>query len=401
MPISFISGCAAAAKAVQMADVGVIAAYPITPQTSIIEHLAKYSADAELRAEIAFTESEHAALSACVGAAMTGARAFTATAGQGLALMHEVVFYAAGLRVPMLMVVVNRSLLAPNTIYSDHQDSLAERDSGWLQFYVESCQEVFDSVLIAYKVCEDERVLLPAMVCMDGFFLSHLCERVDIPDPQKVATFLPKSSPKYPILDVQDPKLINNLVEPEFYEEFERHKHSSMLKAFEVLEEAYASFETTFGRRYEDVEGYRVEDADLVLVGMGTMAGTMSAVVDELRDQGARVGLVKVRTFRPFPTEKVTGLLAPATAVGVFDKHISFGSTGALYQEVIRSLYGQANQPLALDFIVGLGGRDVHRQTILNAVDVLRRAASAGHAEKTIYWPDENVELVRAWRLRD
>lgn len=399
MAVEYISGCRAAAEAARLADVDVVAAYPITPQTSIVEYLAQFVADGHLRAQMIPVESEHSAMSACVGAAMVGARAFTATASQGLALMHEVLFWAAGLRTPIVMVVANRSLAAPVTIFADHQDSLAQRDSGWLQFYVESCQEILDSVLIAYKVAEDQRVLLPAMISMEGFVLSHVSEPVDVPDPEQVAAFLPKESPQYPTLDVDDPKIFNVMAFPRFYEEFVRDKQIGMMRALDVLEEAYAEFEGHFGRRYHDVEAYRVDDAEIILVAMGTTAGTTSMVVDELRERGEKIGLVKVRTYRPFPGQRVAELLGQAKAIGVLDRDISLGTTGILYQDVVSSLYNLSKRPLAQNFIVGLGGRDINRQTIIKVAEVLTETARRGDVSRSIIWPDENRELLRVWGL--
>jgi len=330
---------------------------------------------------------------------MVGARAFTATASQGLALMHEVLFYASGLRLPIVSVVANRGLASPVTIFADFKDSLAQRDTGWLQFYVESCQEILDSVLIAYRVAEDPRVLLPAMVCLEGFVLSHLSEPVDIPDEAAVQRFLPKGTPRYPILDVSAPKSFNVMAFPDTYEEFERDRHISMLKAFEVLEEAYDDFERIFGRRYRDVEPYRVDDAELVLVAMGTSAGTALEVVDELRDQGHKVGVVRVRTVRPFPYQSLAKCLQPAAIVGVLDRDISAGSTGILYQEVLASLAVQKERPLVQNFIVGLGGRDIPTRTIHQIIGTLQETRKQGRVDNPVLWPDENRELLKAWGL--
>ncbi|NPV76797.1 MAG: pyruvate ferredoxin oxidoreductase [Anaerolineae bacterium] len=399
MAIEFISGCKAAAEAARLANVDVVAAYPITPQTSIVEYLAKDVSNGRLKAEMVLAESEHSAMSACVGASMVGARAFTATASQGLALMHEVLFYAAGLRLPIVSVIVNRSLASPVSIFADFKDSLAQRDTGWLQFYVESCQEILDSVLIAYRVIEDSRVLLPAFVCMEGFVLSHLSEPVDVPDVQTVSKFLPACDPKYPTLDLKDPKIFNVMAFPDTYEEFERDKQISMLNAFEALQEAYQDFEKIFGRKYQDVETYRVEDADIVLATMGAAAGTAMMVVDQLRSLGERVGLVKVRTFRPFPRRQLREILSHARVVGVLDRDLSIGSTGILFQELQSSLYNQPQRPLMQNFIAGLGGRDIHQGTIGAIFQSLKDTLQKGFVEKNLNWPDENREVLSIWGL--
>lgn len=399
MPIEYISGCKAAAEAARLAEVDVVAAYPITPQTSIVEYLAQYVADNRLHAEMVPTESEHSAISACVGASMVGARAFTATASQGLALMHEVLFYASGLRLPIAAVVANRAIASPVSIFADFKDSLAQRDTGWLQFYSESCQEILDSVLIGYRVAEDARVLLPAMICMEGFVLSHLSEPVDVPDFDDVRKFLPRGAPNYPILDIRDPKVFNVMAFPDTYEEFERDRHISMNRAFEVLAEAYDDFEKIFGRRYQDIEKYRTDDADMILVAMGTSAGIALQVVDELREEGKKVGSVRVRTFRPFPYQALMETIKNARIVGVLDRDISTGSTGILYQETLASLATLPNRPLMQNFVIGLGGRDIHTGTIRKIVGHLQESMDNNSIAEPVLWPDERKDLLQSWGL--
>ncbi len=328
MARSYISGCRAAAEGARLAAVEVVAAYPITPQTAIVEELANFIAEGRLEAEMIHVEGEHSAMSACIGACAVKARVFTATSAQGLAMMNEPLFMAAGLRFPIVMVVVNRSLVAPNTIFCDHQDSLSARDSGWLQFYVESCQEILDTVLIACKVADDPRVLLPAMVCLDGFFLSHLYEPVELPDDQEVAAFLPALKPAYPSLDLAEPRLLNVLVPPEYYPEFEYDKHQSSLNALHAIQEVFDQFSESFGRQYSLVEPYLIDDADLVVVAMGSMAGTARVAVDVARAEGKRAGLLKVKTFRPFPTADVQACLGGVKDGGVMDRDIRFRVSG-------------------------------------------------------------------------
>ena len=399
MSIEYVSGCKAAAEGARLAEVNVVAAYPITPQTSIVEYLAQYAADQTLKAEMVLAESEHSAISACTGAALVGARAFTATASQGLALMHEVLFYTAGLRLPVVAVVANRALASPVSIFADFKDSLAQRDTGWLQFYTESCQEILDSILIGYRIAEDARVLLPVMVCMEGFVLSHLSEPVDIPDIQTVRQFLPKGLPKYPILDARDPKTFNVMAFPDTYEEFERDKHISMHRSFDALQDAYADFERIFGRRYDDIEMYRTDDAEVILVTMGTSTGPAIQVADELRISGLRVGVVRVRTFRPFPYQPLREALKGARVVGVLDRDISVGSTGILYQEILASLANLAERPLVQDFIVGLGGRDIHTGTVQKIVAMLQETSARNIVAEPVLWPDERADLLEAWGL--
>lgn len=399
MPRDYLSGCQAAALGAKLSRVDVVAAYPITPQTSIVESLAESIAQGDLAAEMVHVEGEHSAMSVCVGAASVGARAFTATCGQGLAFMQEPVFWAAGLRLPIVMAVTNRSLLGPNTIFCDHQDSLSQRDSGWLQLYAESCQEVLDNVIVAYKVAEDPEVLLPVMVCLDGFFLSHLYEPVEIPSAEDVDAFLPKGTVEYPTLDPAEPRLLNVLVPPEYYTEFEYDKHVSLRGAAHALERAFEAFAGHFGRRYASLEPYGLEGAEIVLVAMGSMAGSVRAVVKAQRAAGKSVGMVKVRTFRPFLAEELAGLLRQARAVGVLDRNISFGSSGALFQETLRALYRAEGRPLVLDFIVGLGGRDVSLDTVQRAIGELELALESGEVKDDVRWIDADQRLLRSWGL--
>ncbi len=400
MTRSYVSGCKAAAEGARLAGVEVVAAYPITPQTSIVEELASAIANGRLAAEMIHVEGEHSAMSACIGACAVGARAFTATSAQGLAMMNEPLFMAAGLRFPIVMALVNRSLVAPNTIFCDHQDSLSARDTGWLQFYCETCQEVLDTMLVAYRVAEDPRVLLPAMVCLDGFFLSHLYEPVEVPSVEQARAFLPPLEPHFPTLDPAEPRLLNVLVPPEYYTEFEYDKHQSSIRALEVLAEAFDAFEAQFQRRYAPVEAYRTSDAELILVAMGSMVGTAREAVDRARAGGMRAGLLKIKVFRPFPAAEVCEHLAHARAVGTVDRNISFGSTGALYQEVARCLYGSgAGHPELMDFIAGLGGRDVSLQTFAGVLKKLDAGWGGDAAKPAVIWADANRELLDTWGI--
>jgi pyruvate ferredoxin oxidoreductase alpha subunit len=400
MTRSYISGCKAAAEGAKLAGVEVVAAYPITPQTSIVEELASSIANGQMRAEMIHVEGEHSAMTACIGASAVGARAFTATSAQGLAMMNEPLFMAAGMRFPIVMVVVNRSLVAPNTIFCDHQDSLSTRDTGWLQFYVESCQEALDTVLVAYKVAEDPRVLLPAMVCLDGFFLSHLYEPVEVPSTEQAAAFLPPLQPAYPLLDPAQPRLLNVLVPPEYYTEFEYDKHQSSMQALAVMAEAFDAFETQFGRRYGAVEAYQTEDADMIIVAMGSMVGTAREAVDRARAAGKKIGLLKIKAFRPFPSEEVRMHLCRARAVGTVDRNVSYGSTGALYQEVARCLYGSgAARPDLTDFVVGLGGRDVSLGTYAVIFEQLEAHCASDRTHLAVIWADANRDLLESWGI--
>lgn len=399
MTLDYLSGCQAAATGARLSRINVVAAYPITPQTSIVESLAESIADGKLDAEMVHVEGEHSAMSVCVGAACVGARTFTATCGQGLAYMQEPLFWAAGMRLPIVMAVTNRSLLAPNTIFCDHQDSLVQRDSGWIQLYAENCQEVLDSIIIAYKVAEAQEVQLPAMVCLDGFFLSHLYEPVEMPQADEVDAYLSRNGANIPTLDPSEPRLLNVLVPPEYYTEFEFDKHHSLLRAADMLERAFREFEARFGRAYGSLEPFETEDAEIILVSMGTMAGTVRSVVRAERSKGHRVGMVKVRTFRPFLSGELATYLRGAKAVGVLDRNISFGSSGILYQEVLRALYRQEARPHVLDFIAGLGGRDVGPTTIEAAIAALEGVVGSGQSQEDVCWIDAKRDLLHSWGL--
>ena len=401
MTRAYISGTKAAAEAVRLVEVDVVAAYPITPQTYIVEALSKDISDGRLKAEYVPVESEHSAMSTIVGAAMVGARVFTASSSQGLALMHEVLPYASGLRLPLVMAVANRSLASPVTIFSDHQDSLPQRETGFLQFYVENCQEILDFILIAYKVAEHEDVLLPVMVCFDGFFVSHISETVEIPELELAKKFIPKSTPKYPILDIDHPKSFNVMAFPDFFEEFQRDKFESMAKAAEVFDRASSEFEKLFGRKHDRLETYCTEDAEYVLVGLGSMMGTVKECVNELRVEGQRVGLVKVKSYRPFPVKEISQLFKNGKAIGVLDRDVAYGSGGVLYQDICRSLYNRETKIPMVNFILGLGGRDISKKTIKSCFAKLRECKPGEYSfpGQDVFWPDANLPLLEAWHL--
>ena len=361
-----ITGNYAASYGAKLARAQVIAAYPITPQTSVIEKLAALCADGELDARFIKVESEHSAMAACIGASATGARAFTATSGQGLLLMHEVVHWAAGARLPIVMAVINRAVAPGWNIWTDQNDTLSQRDTGWMQFYCEGNQEVLDTIIQAYKVAE--QVLLPAMVILDAFVLSHTSEIVDIPDQALVDEYLPPYKPPYR-LDVNDPHAFGGLAAPGEYMEFRYKMQRAMEEAKKVAREADEEFGRLFGRRYGLVEGYRLDDAEVVLVTSGTVASTSRDVIDDFRERGLKVGMLKIRLFRPFPAEEVRESLRKARKVAVIDRNISFGHGGIFAQEIKSVLYNAGLRTPLFGFIAGLGGRDVTPQLIGQVLD--------------------------------
>lgn len=343
----------AVAEAVKLAKPQVVPVYPITPQTTISEYLAQFVADGDLKAEYIRVESEHSAISAALGASGAGVRVFTATSSQGLALMHEMLFAAAGMRSPIVLVDANRALSAPLSIWNDQQDTISERDSGWLQIYAENAQEALDAVLIAYRVAEDRDVLLPCMVCIDGYFLTHTVEPLDVPSQEDVDLFLPSYQP-YAFLDVEKPMSIGTFTDPNYYMEARYAIEEAMEKSKEVLSKANKEFAEIFGREYDFVETYRCDDAEIIIVAMGSVCGTIKDVIDSLRDEGEKVGLLKLRVFRPFPVDELKEVLEKASKVAVLDKNISFGMGGVLYNNIKAKTNADA-----YGFIAGLGGRDI------------------------------------------
>jgi pyruvate ferredoxin oxidoreductase alpha subunit len=380
-----LEGAQAVALAAKLARVEVISAYPITPQTRIVETLSKYVANGELDAEFIEVESEHSALSACIGAAAMGARTFTSSASQGLALMHEVLFTASGLRLPIVMAMANRALSAPLNVSADHQDSMAQRDAGWIQIYVENIQEAFDSTLQAFKISEDERVLLPSMICMDGFYLSHAVEPVEVPTQEEVDNFLPRRGPKR-ILDPENPVTMGAWVSSDEYVLFKAQQEEAMRGALVVIKEVNDEFGKTFGRKYGNglIESYKTRDADVILVTIGSMTGTARVVIDKARAMGQKVGLVKMRCVRPFPIESLRESLRDAKVVAVASRDISLGAFlgGALLTEIRGCLYGLKDRPFVIGFVCGLGGRDLLVEDFEGIVKKANKVLETGIVER-------------------
>jgi len=358
-----ISGNQSVSHAVLAAKAQVIAAYPITPQSSIVEMLAGFCADGKLKAKFINVESEHSAMAACISASVTGARTFTATSSQGLALMHELLHYASGLRLPIVMANVNRALGSPFNLKADLSDSLSQRDTGWLQFYCESGQEVFDTIIQAYWI--SEQVLLPTMVNLEGFILSHTFEIVDVPEQREIDRFLPPPAPR-DCLDVENPCLFGGTTD--FYINFRYKMHEEMERAKVVCQECDTHFQRAFGRSYGLIQPYCCDDADLILVTAGTFAGTCCVAADQYRERGAKVGVLRVRLFRPFPGEEICNALRNAKKVAVIDRDLSPGCGGIFAQEIKSALQGKDSLPV-YEFIAGLGGKDVTDGDIGRVID--------------------------------
>jgi len=373
MKTMFMDGNAAAAEAMRLARIQVVAAYPITPQSPIAEGLAKFCVQGTLDAKYMRIESEHSAMSACVGAALTGVRVGTATASVGLALMHEILNVASGLRLPIVMPVVNRALVAPWSLWCDHSDAMPERDSGWLQLYAEDAQESLDLALIAYRVAEHPEVMLPVMVCLDGFFVSHTGMAVRVPDQSEVDEFLPPYHTDNLLLDPDKPMFVNPLTMSDEYTELKYQHKIGADKAEQVLPEVMAEFAKKFGRKYEPVEFYKCDDAEEVVVTLGSMSGTASYVVDQLRAKGQKVGLARIVSFRPFPHRLLRERLAGVKRIAVLERATSIGGAGGPVLAEVRSTL--TNLPVRVEgFVAGLGGRDIPPATIEKVFDHLRTA---------------------------
>ena len=359
-----MSGSEAIAKAVVQSNVDFTSAYPITPQTIIVERLSDLVASGETKTTFVNVESEHSALSACVGASLAGGRVFTATSSQGLALMHEVLYLTSGLRCPIVMAVANRALSAPINIHGDHSDMMGSRDSGWIQLYVENAQEGYDWCIQAYKVAEDERVSLPFTVNMDGYVVTHSVEPIALIDDATVANFLPPRQSRFKI-DVKNPITFGTLTLPDYFFEFKKQQDDAMRHVPEVFSEVTKSFGDLSGRYYSDIVPFELEDAKVAVVSLGSASGTVRWVAKSLRKRGLPVGALKVALYRPFPHDRVGNLLENVDVVIVLERSLSLGSyTGPLGSDVICSLYNRSGQPRVLDIVTGLGGRDLSPESI-------------------------------------
>lgn len=392
-----LNGDEAVAYAAKQSDVDVVAAYPITPQTIIVEKFSEYVANGEVNTEFMCTESEHSAMTACLAAAATGARTFTASASAGLALMHEMLFVTSGCRAPVVMAVANRALSAPLNIHGDHSDAMAQRDSGWIQIYAENAQEVYDSIFQAFRIAEHLDVQLPAMVCLDGFTLSHTLENVKVLADDDIKGFvgtrqLPnvmthegKTVPYR--LDPENPMTMGPVALPNYYFEFKRQQEEAMKNALKIIPQVHDEYGQLSGRQYGDglIEKCKLDDAEIVIACVGSTAGTVKTVIEELRAEGIKAGLLRIRTFRPFPAEEIAKALGKAKAVAVMDKSMSFGGNGgAVFHETRHALYDSQNHPYLVNYIYGLGGRDTSPSQIRKVYEDLQKIAQTGKVEEKI-----------------
>jgi pyruvate ferredoxin oxidoreductase alpha subunit len=362
----FLEGSRAVAEIIKLCKPGVISAYPITPQTHIVEELAQMVADGELNAQFVNVESEHSAASVVLGAVATGVRAFTATSSQGLLYMAEVLFNISGLRLPLVMTCANRAISAPINIWNDQQDSVSLRDSGWIQFYAENIQEAADLHLLGYRLSEDKSIMLPVMVCMDGFILTHGMETVDIPQQEEVDKFLAGYKPLYK-LDPAEPLTMGMLADPDYYLETRFAIQETFKDVLKMIPKLNEEFKNHFGRDYKDglIEEYFTRDAEKVIVAMGSVCGTIKEVVDAQRAKGKKVGLLKLISYRPFPYTRVYDILKDVPRVAVLDKAVSPGAYAPLAIEVKAAFFGKKKSPKVVSsFVAGLGGRDITLESV-------------------------------------
>ncbi|MFC1509350.1 pyruvate ferredoxin oxidoreductase [Candidatus Omnitrophota bacterium] len=374
-----LTGDQAVAYAMKQIEPDVVPAYPITPQTAIVMSFANYVANGQVSTEMITVESEHSAMSACVGAAAAGARTMTATSANGLALMWEIVYIAASTRLPMVMPVVNRALSGPINIHCDHSDTMGARDSGWLQIYCENAQEVYENTILAIRIAEHKKILLPVMVCQDGFITSHGVEGVETLDDKKVKDFIGEYKIENPLLDVDNPVTYGPLDLQDYYFEHKRQQGEAMKNALTAIPEVLDEFEKTFGTKYDFIEKYKLDDAEIAIIAMSSTAGTVKFVVDELRQKGIKVGLLRPRIFRPFPKEKITKALKNIKAAAVLDRSESFSAEGGpLYTDIKAALYDSGIRPLVTNYIYGLGGRDIFPADINKVYEDLQDIVKEG-----------------------
>ncbi len=381
-----LTGDQAVAFAMKQIEPDVVAAYPITPQTEIVMNFSNYVANGDVSTEMVPVESEHSAMSACVGAQAAGARTMTATSANGLALMWEIVYIAASTRLPIVMPVVNRALSGPINIHCDHSDTMGARDSGWIQIYCESAQEAYEKTILAVRIAEHKDILLPVMVCQDGFITSHGVEGIELFDDNKVKKFIGEYKAQNPLLDVENPVTYGPLDLQDYYFEHKRQESEAMKDSLKKIPEVLKEFEKTFGKKYDFIETDKLEDAEIAIVALSSTAGTVKFVIDELREKGIKAGLLKPIFFRPFPKEKILNALKNVKGIAILDRSESFSAEGGpLYTEIKSALYDSSIKPNTLNYIYGLGGRDIYPEDIKKVFEDLKSSISGKNIPKVNY----------------
>ncbi len=384
MKVLGMNGNTAVAYAMKQINPDVVAGYPITPQTIAIEKFSEYVADGEVDTEFVATESEHSAMSACIGASAAGGRVITSTASAGLAFMWEMLYVAASTRLPIVMNVMNRALSAPINIHCDHSDSMGARDSGWIQIYGENVQEGYDNLVQAVKIAETAR--LPVMPCFDGFIVSHAVERLQVLDDEKVKKFVGTYKPEHPLLDVENPVTYGPFDMYDYYMEHKMQEHEAMKKALKVVKDVGKEYEKISGRSYDTVLGYRLDDADVAVVALGSTAGTAREAVDEMRKKGINAGSLKLRLFRPFPYEDIRNALKNVKVIAVMDRCDSFGAFGGpVFSELRSALYKTSNGEI-VNYIYGLGGRDITSGHIKKVISALDEISKTGEVKEYVQY---------------
>jgi pyruvate ferredoxin oxidoreductase alpha subunit len=380
-----IESSLAIAEAVKLANADVIAAYPITPQTHIVEGLAEMVANGDLDAEYIPVESEHSAMSACLGSSAVGARTFTATASQGLILMHEVLLVAASLRLPIVMTVANRALSGPLNIWGDHSDAMITRDSGWIQIFVENGQQAFDQVICAFYIAEHPNVLLPTIINVDGFHISHVIEPIEMLDQKTVDGFLPPYK-RAITLDPDNPVTMGCFAMPNMYPESRKDLDTAVRNSKKVILDVWSKFADLTGRQYKPVERYKADGAETILMVMGSYSENAMDAVDKMQDEGKKVGLVRIRLWRPFPYEDLAQAVSGAKNLIVLDRAISLGGPGPVCSEIKAALYNSDKRPQVASIVGGLGGRDISPDDFEKIVEIGLEHIKAGRADETLMY---------------
>ena len=377
-----LSGNEAAATAMKQINPDVVAAFPITPSTEIPQYFSTFVSNGAVDTEFVAVESEHSAMSACIGAEAAGARAMTATSAKGLSLMWEMIYIASSLRLPIVMSLVNRAVSGPLNIHNDHSDAMGVRDSGWIMLFSENNQEAYDNLIMAHRIAENKDVLLPLMVCQDGFITSHSIENIELIEDEKVKEFVGKYKPEHYLLNAKEPMAIGPLDLQAYLFEHKYQQAEAMKKAKDVILKVSKDFEELTGRKYSFFEEYRLDDAEFAIVCMNSTAGTVKAVVDELRAKGIKAGLLKIRVFRPFPADEVANALGHLKAVAILDKADSLNAIGgALFEDVTSSMYVNGKNVPAINYIYGIGGRDTTTKDIHTVYTDLQEVANSGKVE--------------------
>lgn len=377
-----LSGNEAAAIAMKQINPDVVAAFPITPSTEIPQYFSTFVSNGTVDTEFVAVESEHSAMSACVGAEAAGARAMTATSANGLSYMWEMIYIASSLRLPIVMSLVNRAVSGPLNIHNDHSDAMGVRDAGWIMLFSENNQEAYDNLIMAHRIAENKDVMLPLMVCQDGFITSHSIENIELIEDEKVKEFVGKYNPEHYLLNDKEPISIGPMDVQAYLFEHKHEQAEAMRNAKKVILEVAKDFEKMTGRKYSFFEEYRMEDAEIAVVCMNSTAGTTKTVVDELREKGIKAGMVKVRVFRPFPAEEIAEALGNLKAVAIMDKADSLNAMGgALYEDVISSMYTAKKHVPAVSYVYGIGGRDTTSNNIHEVFDYLAQVAKTGEID--------------------